>query len=460
MSMKRLSALVASMAVATLLASCAPGEVIDDSTTQPPATGTGTETGGETPDGGQTTAEETGGSDPADFSGKTLSYVYFTDGPDEQATRDLIAQFEEEHDVTVELEVLAYADLVTSVLNRLSGGNPPDVVRLTALTDFRNDLLVLDDHLGADYINEFLEGPGIAVTNDDGQMIAVPSDLTMNGPFINVDLFNEAGVELPDPEDPWTWEEMIEAGTAIKEATGIPYAFAMDKSGHRLSTILSQYGTVMVDSGGLALDTAKAAEALQPLVDMMAADDMPRDFWLGSGSRYEGANEIFLAGDTPIYLSGNWQVGQFAQNAEFEWTVAPNPCAEECGGFPGGKFMAAFKDAAEPELAAEFIRFMNTAESQSTFLASFGALPTRVDLAESGVEYPTEWQDALDVFIADLNRTPTNGYEANGNPAFSPSATALVEEMSEVVAGNKDMATAMTDTEAKIQGILDELGSW
>ena len=428
MTMKRLTAVVAGIAAATLLAACAPGEVVDDRTTQPADTAA---PGGETTDGetggGETTEEAPPAADPADFAGKTISYVYFTDGPDEQATRDLIAQFEEEYDVTVNLEVLAYADLVTSVLNRLSGGNPPDVVRLTALTDFRNDLLVLDDHLGAGYIDEFLEGPGIAVKNDDGQMIAVPSDLTMNGPFINVDLFNEAGVELPDPENPWSWDEMVEAGTAIKEATGIPYAFAMDKSGHRLSTILSQYGTVMVDNGGLALDTGKAAEALQPLVDMMANDDMPRDFWLGSGSRYEGANEIFLAGDTPIYLSGNWQVGQFAENAEFEWTVAPNPCADECGGFPGGKFMAAFKDAPEPELAAEFIRFMNTPDAQAAFVASFGALPTRSDLAESGVDYPADWQDALDVFIADLGRTPTNGYEANGNPAFSPSATALVD---------------------------------
>ena len=89
--------------------------------------------------------------------------------------------------------------------------------------------------------------------------------------------------------------------------------------------MLSQYGTYLLDQKGNALDVDVAADALQPLVDMMDADDMPRDFWLGSGSRYQGANEIFLAGETPIYLSGNWQVGQFEQNAAFEWAAAPNP---------------------------------------------------------------------------------------------------------------------------------------
>lgn len=300
----------------------------------------------------------------------------------------------------------------------------------------------------------------MAVRNDAGEMIAVPSDLTMNGPFINVEMFEEAGVDLPDTENPWTWEEMLTAAKEVQEATGSSYAFAMDKSGHRVSTILSQYGTALLDGDGWALDKGKAVEALQPLVDMMADDTMPRDFWLGSGSRYEGANEIFLAGETPIYLSGSWQVGQFVANAEFEWAAAPNPCADECGGFPGGKFMAALSESKNPELAAEFVRFVNSTENQEHFASVSGNLPTRADLAESGVEYEADAQAAMDVFIADLNRTPSFGYEANSRPAFGASATALVEQISEVVAGNKDLATAMDDLQPAVEEIVDEMGSW
>jgi alpha-1,4-digalacturonate transport system substrate-binding protein len=398
--------------------------------------------------------------DPSQFEGETLNYLYFTDGPDEKATRDNIAKFEDEYGVTVELEILAYADLVSSLNARLSGGNAPDVVRLTGLGEFAADLLPLEEHLGTEFADEFLEGPMMAVRNNAGQMIAVPSDLTMNGPFINVDLFEEAGVALPDTEDPWTWEEMIAAAKQVQEATGTSYAFAMDKSGHRLSTILSEYGTAMLDKDGYALDKDKAVAALQPLVDMMADDSMPRDFWLGSGSRYEGANEIFLAGETPVYLSGSWQVGQFVQNAEFSWTAAPNPCAEECGGFPGGKFMAGLSASDNPALAAEFIKFMNNTENQEHFAAVSGNLPTRADLAESGVTYDEAAQASMDVFNADLARTPNFGYEANSRPAFGASATALVEEVSEVVAGNKDLATAMDDLQPKVESIVEEMGSW
>ncbi len=436
---KKFTTLAIAGALAFGMAACAPGETIDDD--------------GEAP-------TEVESVDPAEFEGKAINYLYFTDGPDEQATRDNIAAFEEEYGASVELEILPYSDLVSQLNARLSGGNAPDVVRLTGLGEFRADLLPLDPYVGEGFAEEFLEGPIAATKNDEGQVIAVPSDLTLNGMFVNVDLFDEAGVELPDPSDPWSWEEMIEAGRQVQTATGSSYAFAMDKSGHRVATILSQHGTAMLDNDGFALDKDKAAEALQPLLDMMADDSMPRDFWIGSGSRYEGANEIFLAGETPLYMSGTWQVGQFAADAPFTWAAAPNPCADECGGFPGGKFMAALSASDEPALAAEFVRFMNDTERQEHFASVSGNLPTRADLADQGVTYDPAAQEAMDVFIEDLARTPAFGYEANGNPAFGPSATVLVEQISEVVVGNKDLPTALDDIETEVEGIVEEMGSW
>jgi ABC-type glycerol-3-phosphate transport system substrate-binding protein len=429
--------LVLAVTAATLLGACAPGQVEGQGAKEQ----------------GPVKVETV---DPAQFKGKTLNYVYFTDGPDEQATRTLIGDFQKKYDVTVNLEILPYKDLVTSVQARLSGGNAPDVVRLTGLTDFKADLLDLRRYLGEDYAAEFLPGPLVGATGENKQLLAVPSDLTMNGPFVNVDMFKKAGVKLPDPEHPWTWEEMIDSATKVQKANGSKYAFAMDKSGHRLSTVLNEYGTALVADGKAVLDADKATKALSPLVAMMGDDRMPRDFWLGSGSRYTGANEIFLAQDTPVYLSGNWQVGQFAANAKFEWAAAPNPCADECGGFPGGKLMAALTEGKNPALAAEFIRFMNTAENQKTFITASGFLPTRKDLAEEGVAYPKRQAD-MDVFLKDLGRTPEIGYAAVADPAFAGSATELVNAVSEVVAGKSDLPSALAKLQEKTQALVKEL---
>lgn len=429
--------LLVAIGAAALLGACAPGQV------------EGQGTGAAAPSSVQSV-------DPASFAGKSLNYVYFTDGPDAQATAKLISEFEKKYNVTVNLETLPYKDLVTSVQARLSGGNAPDVVRLTGLADFRADLLDLRGHLGEKYSDEFLPGPLVGATGTDGKLLAVPSDLTLNGPFVNVDMFKKAGVSLPDPEKPWTWKEMVESATAVQKATGSQYAFAMDKSGHRLSTVLSQYGTALVADGKSVLDGEKAKKALAPLVEMMGDNRMPRDFWLGSGSRYTGANEIFLAQDVPVYLSGNWQVGQFAANAKFNWAVAPNPCAESCGGFPGGKFMAALDKGKNPALAAEFIRFMNSAESQKTFITAGGFLPTRKDLASEGVAYPTRQAD-MNVFLKDLGRTPEIGYAANADPAFVGSGTELVKAVSEVVAGKKDLGAAVADVKKSTEALAAEL---
>lgn len=417
---------------ATALAACNPG-------------GSG---GGDGGGEGEPVAEQ----DTAALAGKTLSYLYFTDGPDEQATRDLIAAFEQEYDVTVELELVPFADITTTLQARLSGGQAPDVARVAATAPFAGDLLLLDDYLGADYLEQFTEGVQVGMTDADGRIHAIASDLTQNGPFVNTDLFEQAGVVLPEA---WTWEEMVDLATRVQEATGTEFAFAMDKSGHRLSTILSQGGTYLVQDGSSSLDAAAAATALQPLVDMIEAGTSPSDFWLDSGTKYQGANEVFLAQQVPVYLSGNWQVAQFDVDAEFGWATMPNPTQVAGGGFPGGKFMVGFAEGPENQLAATFLEFMNSTESQKSFITASAFMPTRADLTESGVEYPVR-NEEMGVFVDDLAETPTEAYAACYDANFDAAAQELVAEFAEVVSGNKDLATAMEDLRTSIDAIVEQ----
>ncbi|WME23729.1 ABC transporter substrate-binding protein [Brachybacterium sp. GU-2] len=417
---------------ATALAACNPG-------------GSG---GGDGGGEGEPVAEQ----DTAALAGKSLSYLYFTDGPDEQATRDLIAAFEQEYDVTVELEIVPFADITTTLQARLSGGQAPDVARVAATAPFVGDLLLLDDYLGADYLEQFTEGVQVGMTDADGRIHAIASDLTQNGPFVNTDLFEQAGVVLPES---WTWEEMADLAAQVQEATGTEFAFAMDKSGHRLSTILSQGGTYLVQDGSSSLDVAAAATALQPLVDMIEAGTSPRDFWLDSGTKYQGANEVFLAQQVPVYLSGNWQVAQFDEDAEFGWATMPNPTQVAGGGFPGGKFMVGFAEGPENQLAATFLEFMNSTESQKSFISASAFMPTRADLTESGVEYPVR-NEEMGIFVDDLAETPTEAYAACYDANFDAAAQEFVAEFAEVVSGNKDLATAMEDLRASIDAIVEQ----
>ncbi|MDP9793326.1 alpha-1,4-digalacturonate transport system substrate-binding protein [Catenuloplanes nepalensis] len=376
------------------------------------------------------------GGDTGQAEDRNLTYVYFTDGPDEAATRALIADFEKASGATVNLQVVPFANLEQQLQARLSGGNAPDVARLTELTPFRADLLDLGRFQQDALAGQFVEGATPAITGPGGELLAVPSDLTMNGPIINVAQFTKAGVALPDPAKPWTWAQMIEAAQAVQRANGTEFALAMDVSGHRFATMLSQYGTTYLNGETVTLDTARATAAITEFARLHETGAMPRDLWLQAGTKYKAANEIFLAQQVPVYISGNWQVSAFAKSAGFEWRVAPNPCGERCGGFPGGKFMASFRQSAHQELAAEFIAFMNSAESQRRLCREAAFLPTRRDLIASGVDYPSRPQD-MGVFLEEVRRTPPDTFAANYSPGFGATARATVTALATVLTGDQ-----------------------
>ena len=397
--------------------------------------------------------------DTSTFAGKTIDYVYFSDSAaEEEATRALISQFQDEFDATINLQIVPFANLQQSLQARLSGNEVPDVARLSSIQvgDFVDQLLDIVPYFGSDYSSEFVEGAAATVAGPNGEMWGVPSDLTMNGPIVNVDMFEAAGVALPTADDPWTWDEMVAASEEVQAATGSEFAMAIDKSGHRVSGVVSAFGTTMIGADGQnAMDPEAMTAAITALTDLMADDRMSRDFWLGSGSAYAGANDIFLAQATPLYISGNWQVSQFADNASFEWATIPNACSVECGGFPGLKNMVAFNRSDEPEMSAYFINWMNQTEQQEQIANTANWLPTRVDLTEAGIDYDLRPAD-MNVFLGDVTVTPTVTFASTSSPAFNGAGMALVDVISEVVGGQMTVAEAVASLNIQIDEIVEQ----
>ena len=59
--------------------------------------------------------------------------------------------------------------------------------------------------------------------------MGVPYDITINGPFVNVDQFKKLAF-LPTAANPWTWDTMIAAAKKVQAANNTEFAFAIDKS--------------------------------------------------------------------------------------------------------------------------------------------------------------------------------------------------------------------------------------
>jgi alpha-1,4-digalacturonate transport system substrate-binding protein len=401
------------------------------------------------------TNDESGGNPAAT---NKLTYLYFTDGPDEQTTRALIKDFERDAAATVDLQILPFSELEQQLQGRIASNNAPDVARLHTLTGFRDALLDLkaaQQDIGGQYLDE----AKAYVSGANGELLAVPSDLTMNGPFVNTDMFAKAGVALPPKDRPWTWAELVTAAKQVQQANNSAFAIAFDKSGHRLSGLFSQFGTNLYGKDGkVEWDQAKAGAAVRQFVELNQQGAMSKDFWIESGTKYKGANDIFLAGDAPVYFSGNWQVSQFTKTAKFGWAAIANPCAERCGGFPGGKFMMAFEQSANPQLAAKFVAYMNSRASQERFAKEAMFLPTRKDLIAEGVQYPNRGDD-MAVFLADVKRTDAGGYASNYSPGFTPTATVVVKEVAAAIAGKQSVEDTVAKIRTAAQQNLDAAGS-
>lgn len=373
----------------------------------------------------------------AAWKGKEITYYFYNDSQAElDTTKAQIADFEKLTGAKVKLDVIPFTSLDTQLQARLAAGNAPDVGRMNNPGLYIKDSLDLEKYLGRKYAAEFLKGSTLQVTHPTTKkLIGVPYDLTVNGPFINVDMFKKAGVAVPTS---WNWAQLIAAGKAVQKATGSEYAFAIDKSGHRISTVMSQFGAFMVDKNQRnVLPTSKfrAEKAIKLITDLYKADQAPRDLWIGTGTKYSSPTAIFLAQQTPIFFSGNWQVAALAKDAKFDFAAVSNPKELNGGGWPGGKFLIAFNASKNPDLAAYFLYYLADAAQMEQMDKSAFWLPTRADLVAKGVKYATRATD-MDVFQADAGKTPAAAYGIQSVPTLTGLIyNKLRDLMTEVMAG-------------------------
>jgi alpha-1,4-digalacturonate transport system substrate-binding protein len=373
----------------------------------------------------------------AAWKGKEITYYFYNDSQQElDTTKAQIADFEKLTGAKVKLDVIPFTSLDTQLQARLAAGNAPDVARLNNPGFYQNDTLALEPYLGKKYVSEFLKGSTLQVTHPTTKkLIGTPYDLSMNGPFINVDMFKKANVAIPTS---WNWTELVAAAKKVQAANKSEYAFAMDKSGHRMSTVLSQFGAFMVDKNKknvLPSSKTRAEKALKLITDLYKADQAPRDLWIGTGTKYSSPVSVFLAEQTPVFFSGNWNLATLAKDAKFTFQVAPNPKELNGGGWPGGKFLMAFKASKTPDLAAYFLYYLSDADQMEEMDKNAFWIPTRNDLVNQGIKYPTRAAD-MAVFLKDTANTPAATYGIQSVPTLTgPIYNKLRDLMTEVMAG-------------------------
>lgn len=386
-----------------------------------------------------------------------LRITWYDDGNEGAVLRDLLDRFEAENpDIRVVIDTIDYAEGILKTLPlQIQAGEGPDMARLTAfmtLTDYYLDMRpYLDD---AEYWDESFPSfimQAMRPAGDTEGLYGFPTQFTITGPYINRTLFEQAGIEVPsDTSDSVTWQEWTDVARAVAEATGTPYAVAMDRSGHRFAgPAISQGATFFDAEGDVTIDSPGFRDMSNLLISWHNDGITPAEVWVGNSGTYTPATDYFLNGQVVFYVAGSWQVGNFANNIgdTFDWEAVPNPTGPGGStGMPGGAVLMALKETEHPEEVARVMDYLVQQDVLGEFSARTLFIPGHLGLVESGVDFQTDVEaakNALNTYLAELPKIAEDAYTLNFHPQNSAIFNAIRDRLGQVLTGELSLDDAI-----------------
>ncbi|WP_163536405.1 sugar ABC transporter substrate-binding protein [Gracilibacillus sp. YIM 98692] len=313
-----------------------------------------------------------------DTNGEVMQFYVSGDKVEGSALTKMSEKYTEETGVEIEVVDVPYSDMVTKITNMIRAGEPPALARVTGFNSAWDGQLMDLTQIAED--NNVMTDMGITV---DDQLVAPPLDLTAVGMFVNKDLFEEAGVSYPTSEDDiWTWDELISSINTILDKTDAQYGMVMDNSDHRLNAFLYQHGSKgFYKEGDQYTTNEETKDALEKFMELNDNTIMPKSVWTAG----EDASSMFKSGRVPVYMSGSWQITDFAANIEdFEWESVYMPYEEVRATNLGGNYLVGFEGSGQEEQAREFMDWLYQKENYEELATYGGYLPVTED---AEVEY-------------------------------------------------------------------------
>jgi alpha-1,4-digalacturonate transport system substrate-binding protein len=385
--------------------------------------------------------------------------MWYSDGVEGQVLQDLLNRFTEKNrGINVTLDNVSYSVVQEQLPIQLEAGQGPDIARVTNLKaqakhwlDLRPllpDPAYWDKNFGAQADWMRLDGSDAI----NGFM----TQLTLTGGFVNKTLFDQAGVPLPRKGA--TWDDWAAAARQVAESQQVPFAMAMDRSGHRLTGPSISFGANYIGADGMPAPLDDGAKAfITKFVGWTGDGTMMKDVWVSAaGSTYRAAAEDFINGQLVYYYSGSWQVPNFAAKIgdAFDWVATGSPCGPTaCSGMPGGAGLVAIKYTKNPQDVAKVMDYLASEPVLKEFTERSLFLPAHKGILAGKLDFHTDNDQVKAALGAFVTATATTSEVAQKLPGWRWSDTyygALVTRVGQAVAGELPLKEAFTRIDADI----------
>lgn len=346
--------------------------------------------------------------DDDDADGDWTGTITIWDGPrwpDEEENKyhwlqEKAKEFEEMHEgVKVKIVEVPWAELPDKLGISIAGNSWPDIAPVDisggAISVKHIDQGVIEevDFLSNDELKDFYENALEAYTYN-GKLYGIPNSITVHSMLLNLDLFEERGVEPPQ-DGKWTWDEFLQIAkdltfdrdgdgeidvygfsTYILESYYEAWPFFYMHGGQPLSDDLSEF----------TFNLPEAVKAIQQLADLKLVHGVAP---MMHGSSEVGENFQAWANEEQRTVAmqpwATWAI-QSAQTAyPTNFMVAEYPVGDRgepitIGGV-GGWLMFKQESKAKKKVVAEFMKYISSTDEQYRMAQEYGVFPARLSAA-------------------------------------------------------------------------------
>jgi multiple sugar transport system substrate-binding protein len=310
--------------------------------------------------------------------------------------KKMITQYETKYpDVEVEYIVVADNEFDTKLQTMIGAGQCPDAFyshidrmmkyavtgNLYDLTDYVENNEIFDpDNVWECLINLYRFDGNM---QGSGSIYALPKDVSVFPVFYNVDLFKAAGVTPPTIDNPWDWNDYLEAAKKLTTGEGDNKIYGT--GAYSLESAVWSNGAEWVDQETLTevkIDDPAFIQALQWCADLRLVHGVaPTASETESLSDYDR----FKQGKLAMVGAGTWSLADFWANCDFEWDVMNWPVSPNTGKSEiwfGSAGLSVSSTTANPEAACNLIAYLSFNEdAQRTAYTMGQAIPMLKDMA-------------------------------------------------------------------------------